>query len=484
MLTDYIEKDIIRRVKVTEYFYELNTLKIKNIASRLGVSSNTIRRDINLLIEELKIYISDYENIGGNEVTILFINNISKFDLVREIYSESKFLRICSRFIIEGFDYSKIVDEEFLSVSKVFQIKNKIFSFLESISLIEGYENISFNDDEFTMRNLILSLWIRCDYLEKFVDNRKWIESEKFVKMLLQYQLKNININRREYQTLILGCYLMLSRSKEHKLVFPQEERQGIIDDLYAYNIIKKLSSDYFYQYELSDDELVYFSFLYFLLLKETKNYSVIMYNYYLTRKRWLLSSNLFIEVSLEFEKEFNISLINNIMFEKPLMDFLGTSWKAMQYFLLENYYYLTEEQIILSKKIKKILMKVFKNEKNYYFSDFSIEKLAYQVSSILEKKVDKTIICIVTDNDNNHILYRNILKRWLGNVEECIFDENVYYSLEELKNSSKYFERIVVCENSLIPSKNYSQEIYAISRNSLKNDIKKILDKLYENCY
>ncbi|MBO1103563.1 DeoR family transcriptional regulator [Enterococcus hirae] len=483
MLTDYIEKDIMRRVKITEYFYELTTIKIKDIANRLRVSLNTIRRDINLLIDELKNYISNYENVG-NEVTIIFMNNISKYDLVREIYSESKFLRICSRVIVEGFDYLEIADEEFLSVSKVFQMKNKIFSFFESIGVIEGYENISFNDDELTMRNLILALWIRCDYLEKYVDNRKWIESEKFVKELLKYQIKNINIKKREYQTLTLGCYLMISRSKDYELVFPEEERQRIIEDLYVYTIIKKLSKDFFSQYKLSDDEIVYFSFIYYLLVNETKNYSVILYNYYLTRKRWLLSSNIFIELLLEFENEFNISLINNIMFEKPLIDFLGTSWKAMQYFLLENYYYLSEEQILLSKKIRKIMTKVLKKDKNYYFTDDSIEKLAYQVSSILEKKIDKTIICIVTDNDNNHILYRSTLKRWLGNIEECIFDENVYYSLEELENSSRYFKRIIVCEKNLARLESSSQEIFLISRNSIKEDISLILDKLYNNCY
>lgn len=45
MIEDYIEKDIIRQVKLTEYLYDLKILYVKEVAKRLNVTFNTIKRD-------------------------------------------------------------------------------------------------------------------------------------------------------------------------------------------------------------------------------------------------------------------------------------------------------------------------------------------------------------------------------------------------------------------------------------------------------
>ncbi|EOS7869368.1 helix-turn-helix domain-containing protein, partial [Enterococcus hirae] len=58
MIESYIEKDIIRQIKVIEYLFELKKINIQEIADFLEVSRVTIKRDIaKIVVIEPKIQI-------------------------------------------------------------------------------------------------------------------------------------------------------------------------------------------------------------------------------------------------------------------------------------------------------------------------------------------------------------------------------------------------------------------------------------------
>ena len=80
----------------------------------------------------------------------------------------SNFLRVCSRYIMGENDYLTLVDEEFLSVTKVFKIKKDVENyFAEALTPLTKEPEES---HELQYRFLILSVWMRCDYLDTQID--------------------------------------------------------------------------------------------------------------------------------------------------------------------------------------------------------------------------------------------------------------------------------------------------------------------------
>ncbi|PQF84469.1 hypothetical protein CUS30_13945, partial [Enterococcus faecium] len=61
--------------------------------------------------------------------------------LAREIYDSSLFLKICCRYLMGEKDYSVYVEEEFISVSKAFNVRNDVESFLKDMNLIDSNGN-------------------------------------------------------------------------------------------------------------------------------------------------------------------------------------------------------------------------------------------------------------------------------------------------------------------------------------------------------
>ncbi|EGO8761899.1 DeoR family transcriptional regulator, partial [Enterococcus faecalis] len=57
MIEKYIEKDIIRQVKLTEYLLDMKTLNINDVATTLHVNSNTIKRDFQKICTFLEDHI-------------------------------------------------------------------------------------------------------------------------------------------------------------------------------------------------------------------------------------------------------------------------------------------------------------------------------------------------------------------------------------------------------------------------------------------
>ncbi|EGP5661842.1 hypothetical protein DSH85_13620, partial [Enterococcus faecium] len=50
MIESYVEKDIMRQVKITEYLFELKQIDIQKIADLLEVNRITIKRDIEKIL--------------------------------------------------------------------------------------------------------------------------------------------------------------------------------------------------------------------------------------------------------------------------------------------------------------------------------------------------------------------------------------------------------------------------------------------------
>lgn len=167
MIESYIEKDIIRQIKVIEYLFELKKINIQEIADFLEVSRVTIKRDISkIVIIEPKIQIIKED---ASMIEVRFWPDATRYELIKKIYSQSNFLHVCSSYLMGETNYLKIVEKEYISTTKVFYLKNKVEDFFQKVGIMNNSKE--FIKDEFKMRLILLTIWMRIDPLEQIIEN-------------------------------------------------------------------------------------------------------------------------------------------------------------------------------------------------------------------------------------------------------------------------------------------------------------------------
>lgn len=90
MIENFIEKDIIRQVKLTEYLYELKILSVRDVAKRLNVTFNTVKRDFEKLCIILEEYIEKSE-VDSTTIQISFFSSFTRYDLIKECTKSQNF---------------------------------------------------------------------------------------------------------------------------------------------------------------------------------------------------------------------------------------------------------------------------------------------------------------------------------------------------------------------------------------------------------
>lgn len=123
MIENYIEKDIMRQIKITEYLFELKEIDIQEVADLLEISKITVKRDI----EKILSIDSRIRLIKKNSSTMIvdFWPGATRYELIKKIYEQSFFLRICAMYLKGERNYLKISEKEHISVAKFFSLKKK-----------------------------------------------------------------------------------------------------------------------------------------------------------------------------------------------------------------------------------------------------------------------------------------------------------------------------------------------------------------------
>ncbi|WP_438784735.1 helix-turn-helix domain-containing protein [Enterococcus sp. DIV0765f] len=477
MIEDYIEKDILRQVKIIEYFFDSEHLSLRELSENLNVTSETIRRDFSRIEVVLKDKIK-YIEIELSICKIQFLPQYSRYDLVKEIYQDSKFLRICSRYIMGVKDYITIVDEEFVSVSKAFQLRKKVEAFFS--------QSVYFVDDdkygEFKFRFLILSIWMRCDLLDEMIDQEHWDTAIRFTDNLLN--VFSNHLDKREYIFIVKSVYIMLVHSEKNKLFIPKVAYDYMNSSVIV-DKIEYLANSFFeknIRNMITRHEIIYLAIVFRMVPYNVKNYTLLKMDYEYQRKRLLSSFPNIAQLILSFEQEFNISLLKNIRFEKPLLTLILSSLLETQDFIVDKHYFLSEKKMCLKEKILKIIRTWDKdsNSIQYFLSPDALDRFCVEVFSILMPQSNPyKFIVVVAENDDSHIEYRESISAYISG-SNMILDNEMYYSLNDIP--SYYENYIIICEHSLLNTSqiNKNNIIFPISFNSLDKDLKNIFTKLY----
>ncbi|WP_211197083.1 DeoR family transcriptional regulator [Enterococcus mundtii] len=479
MIEQYIEKEIMRQVKLTEYLYECKKLSITDVAQRLEVSFNTIKRDFQKLILQLEDYITDYE-ITKTHMIVWFDSNYTRYDLIKDIYSYSKFLNVCLRYLNGESDYLDIVENEFVSVTKAFQLKKSVEKYFMEIGILD--ENKEWVGNESILRLVSLTVLARQPLDDREIDKTHMQLSQEFVEKLFSDLSNSYPINKREYAFLTLAVYLTISRHKDHPMhVQPQSVKYNLGESL-AFKKIQANAELILKDIDLDDNELFFLTSIYKNISLNSDSFMTIQMNYRYERMNVIENNPDIQTLIFQFEEEFQNSLFHQMIFERPLITFCYSTWNNVQNFLLYRHHYLNSKQLQLKKTIKKVFQQ-WKDqvwpEISFTFNDLAIEWFTSQVaSSLVFKEKQKRVFFIVAESEESHILYREILNHWL-NLDYNTIDSYLYYSVEELPAYINRNPHIIVCDRSVLtPSAADTPNLFPISRFSIREDLKVILSE------
>ncbi|WP_086348829.1 helix-turn-helix domain-containing protein [Candidatus Enterococcus clewellii] len=481
MIESFIEKDILRQVKLVEYLYELEKLTLREVAKRLQVTTNTVKRDFAKVLLVLETQI-EWSEITSTTIALIFNSSFTRYDLIKKIYQDSYFLKTCAYYLLGESDYLTLVEAEFISVAKAFTIRKQVETYFKAAGIMD--ENSEFIPNEIRYRLVVISVWMRCDILDKLLVPNEYKTATVFVDQVLFKFANGYEKNKREYQFLLLNTYLSIRRSKDFSLTYG-EEAMTYLKNMPTFHQLMDVNKLVLTKEKLPETEIQYLASIYKTIPLNTSNYLIVEMNYQRERELMIEKNGMIRQLIQHFENEFGVDLFNHILFEKPFMNFIYSLWQDTQAFSAEKHFYLSNQQLRLTERIKHVLeawQKQFDLEAEVTFNQTALEKFCSQVTaSLLQKRSPKFVFFFIAEDELSHTIYRENLKRWL-NLDYNIMDSTMYYSLDELPIYVEEWPSIIICERSLKHDTTIPDSItfFPISRNSILEDTKNILAYVY----
>ncbi|EGO7822742.1 hypothetical protein FI616_000513 [Enterococcus faecalis] len=480
MIEKYIEKYIIRQVKLTEYLLDMKTLNINDVATKLHVNSNTLKRDFQKICTFLEDHILN-SSFTSKEICITFHTGTNYYSLVKKLYKDSKILRVCTRYLTGESNYLDIVDKEYVSVTKAFHLKKKVEDFFINSNIMN--EDKEFIDNEINFRLVVLSIWMRSDLFNESIET-EYMETAKVIcDCVFNDFSNNHEIDERDYTLFLFATYLSLTRKdKNIKISFPLDYYEKIVNSSFTFEKINSINKQILKESMLSSDEIIFLCFMYKAVSLNTDNYLMIETNYWIERNFTIENNPIVKQLIRKFEYEFRTVLLNEISFEKPFLTFINSIWRNIQSFIVDKHYYLTPDQIDCIHRVNKVLKEWTQefNLSSVQFNSISIEKFCAQITTTLLKKQEKkTIFIIVAKDELSHILYRENLKRWI-NPEFNTIDTIMYYDLASIPIYVQSLPHIIICDRALLTNQK-NDNLFPFSVPTLKKDLKKLLFNIIE---
>ncbi|MGL9971909.1 hypothetical protein [Enterococcus sp. DIV1420a] len=471
MIDNFIEKDILRRVKITYILYECRQIKIGKLATNINTSFNTIKKDCKKIVLELEADIVFY-CISRSHITIQFKQQICCYDLIRKLYSESLFLKVCYRYLLGKNNYSSIADEEFISVTKVFNLKNKADQYFRQALGTNIYGKIAF-ENNLKVRYIYLSLWMRGIGVNNLKNDKLFLTAEQLAYNLSDL-LKN-QLNKKSLHYLKYAIFICLSKKEPLSIDYETIKflKSGVI-----FNKIKKLFSKH--EVEINDENLAFISFIYKILPYNPNNYRLIEEDYQYYRNRLIDNYSSVVQLIDNFESAFNMKLLGELEFEKPLVDLVYTTAMDLNEFLLNQYYFIDPNDYPVKKIVTTIIHSWLKKNlsENISISESIILQFCHLVMPILKKGHSKKIsIIIVAKDEYSHMLFRNNINKIIS-TNYFFINYKIYYSINDVPELFINKNCFVICERCLLEQE--KEFILPISIHNLTNDLKYISNCIF----
>lgn len=350
VLEKYIEYSIIRKVFLCEQLYELSKINIKNSAEILDVTIPTVISDLEYLMECLE-YCIESKKKRKNCFIVVFKQGIVLSELTQFLYNQSYVLKFLSHYFNGNFTSTILSDLEFISLSKVYNVKKIIFDLFKENGYLK--ENKIFIP-EFDYRNIILALVRYIDWAGYEIRNQ---DVQKSIMRLINYVEENFfkrRYSKEEKNFIYRGIEIAIGR-KKFPLEFNKKEKKRIEKKPLFILIAKGIFDEREYL-ELQEEDL-YFIFSLFNTRNYTnQNMELLEKDVEVVYENFILKDddyNELVELILSCVSSIDI---DDLILKRSFLHFIRTIWADGQIFLPEKIYLLSKGEKVLYNIIIDIL--------------------------------------------------------------------------------------------------------------------------------
>lgn len=460
MIERYMEKNLFRQLYLVEKLYEKMTISFKEMADLLEVSPRTIEKDLEQVMDTINFAI--IENVHLKASYYVKINHdFPLFVLKQYFYKESLFLKVYSKFVLGQFNYLDIVDDDFISVSKAYTLKNQAMDYFRNLDLKENCGSLVLSEIEW--RLITLNLMVRVDEGVEYIHPYEFeIACDELIIAIEKNFSKRIYDEDSKFY-LRHGMFLAYLRKETHPIQFdPIYEAE--IKKRPIYQLVKRAWDNSLFSEYLPESEMVYIAFLFNACPYTFSELEDLFKDHQEIREIFIENRPMTSELIRTFSEIAGQPLEHNIAFEQALIRLFRTAWKNYQPLIPDKIYLLTPEL----RKTNQIITETFiawgkSFSINLFLDQNMINRFIEECAQFIIRKKTVVSIVIVTDSHTKFLIYQSLLK---GNIFSPRIEQHIYRSLEELSQTEiNYDSSIIACEkNILLKSSKEQQHLLPIS--------------------
>ncbi|WP_461813228.1 helix-turn-helix domain-containing protein [Faecalimonas sp.] len=483
MLDSFLETNIQHKLKIINTMYLQNTISNNELCSTLNLSLSRV----DIIIDELN---NDFENIfkiskGKNYYSLALDTHCNLKSLIHLIYKSSSMLH-CLKFLItndKNIPFSKFIDENFLTKSSAYRIRQKCDLYLHSIGLSTKGTHIM--GEEYRIRFLIALLYCKYGFNCCEIDETSLSLADNYITST--NQAIDIDFLRQTYSVYDYFKILLILawKRKSYSVNIPSNKTFSELKNFFIYEKIKlslksEIEPKLHIAFSENDFEYIYLAYC------TTSNCvfnDIWSYDNFFQMRNIIFSDTAFYDLVKTFHEKFGEIITQSPALLSTLIAFYKTFLFELHCIIPDNDFYddRKKDQIDLTLfNLLKPLLDTWKskNQIKYDINKKHLFCLSLKVKSILQQFMKPISIFIVSglvvDLENIRLyLERNFSNKRIT-ILPLLFSIEHKDFLKDRKNCiiivQKHFETVI---NSLDLDK--SNTIIPITIEMNDNDIKHI---------
>ena len=430
MFEKYVEKELTRKIAIVNLLWENVQLTSIDLAISLDVTATTIKSDIKSIN---LYYCSVNEPLIVSETTgysILNKKSQDKRSYLKRIYSDSLFIRACCFYLKHNFSNAgKLADEEFISVSKAYELKRKVIEYVEGLGIKVADKTIANNECRLRFLITFFQMKVGIDF----------ISISKYNK----YQFSKLFDKIEEVENCLLSDYsreyasILLQLDFDRKKLFPVTFDKKSLNLLENTPIYRRLSKPIYsflkeeLHVNIQSEEIFYYALVFNIMnanyydssydstIFESDTYR--SYVHLIKNETWLHYN----ELVDCFEKEFEVPLRQEPLFEASTINFIRKCIFNIQTLIPEEHVELGNLPQVPDEIFTKICNSLHNwNQKTgltLIFSDDHIKYFSSKIFFLLRKQERPSRIHLLTSFYTDYLLAKEVLKYEFGNFVDIV---------------------------------------------------------------
>ncbi|CAM3963410.1 hypothetical protein [Catellicoccus marimammalium] len=462
----YIEKDVIRRIKLVEFIYSHNHCLVDEILNELKISLQTLKNDfkrVNIDIEEFILT----SHINSKEISITFKTNIPLLQITQKLYNESKFVRSLYRALhTSDLTIAELREAEFISESNAFRILSNVKLYLTEHDILKN---------EVRYRMLVNATYARIDFADEYIDQFLWHKAKIILENIIDK--RTVHFNDFDAKIVIMNIYLALSRNEEHPLQISLRQFAFLLED----PTYPKLKREY--EKEMSKEKAEIEAVLTTLVYHQFANYKDYTVSQPFQKTHWNALTAQHNQVYALYIQLITLSsrtIIDESSFQRQFERVLFNGWVGINLF---TPHFLIDSHSFNYQQFRQVILRWnAENPIALNLQENSIKGFYYLYKNILATHDNYYVCNIVATNQDQFTFIFNFFFKYISSAQFKI-NSTIYYTLDELPEEYFNYPYIIICDHSLY-KENYknAKNLFPFAVDTIRQDTQRLIDSIFED--